>query len=71
MTDEKGGVWTWGRGEKGQLGLPAEAPPLREPRERTNQRPIFKPRPLSGIPRASSKSRKRTSEGDNVRLWCV
>ena len=68
VIDENGQVWTWGRGDRGQLGLQSDPPPLGEPRERSNQiRPIFKPRPLSGIPMTTSRSRKRgVSEGDNV-----
>ncbi|XP_064397834.1 uncharacterized protein LOC135344542 isoform X2 [Halichondria panicea] len=68
VIDENGQVWTWGRGDRGQLGLQSDPPPLGEPRERSNQiRPIFKPRPLSGIPMTTSRSRKRgVSEGDNA-----
>lgn len=67
VIDENGQVWTWGRGDRGQLGLQSNQPPLGERERSTQLRPIFKPRSLSGIPKPMPKTRKRTSDNDHVR----
>ena len=71
VLDDRGQAWIWGRGDRGQLGLPSEQPSLGE-HDRPNQlRPVFKPRPLSGIPKTMSKSRRVNGDGENVSLFAT
>ena len=64
MLDDKGQPWTWGRADRGQLGLPMTSDrPLPGDRDRPAQsRPVFKPRPIKDIPSGTNKTRRKTGE---------
>lgn len=67
VVDDRGGPWTWGRADKGQLGLQISI----ERSSSVNQelppqsKPLFKPRPIKDIPSTAIKNRMK-AEGENV-----